>query len=224
MKVKAMAAMLLTVGLAGSAFAVETKDVEPVLPVGPSSEENCDVAGYNAACDQAGLVQVDVVDLVLGPLADASTGTLGGVVLEVTFTHTWIGDLIFELSYSGGGGTVAALCRADLAGCAPDGCCGCSADASGTFRWDDVAPNAPLGETPNCVNPLAPGCYRVAPESASTFAAFNGLAAGGDWSLRVVDGAAGDPLDLPVWCVYSRSGEPTPIENGSWGSVKNLYR
>ena len=224
MKFKVITASLLSVAMAGSVLAVETKEIEPNLPDGPLGELNCDVTGFNVACDAAGIVGADVIDLVLGPLADASSGTLDGVILEVSFSHTWVGDLIFQLSYSGGGGTVSALCRPNLAGCEPDGCCGCSGDAGGTYRWDDTAPNPPLGEGANCFSFHAAGCYQLAPETTSTLAAFNGLPAGGDWSLRVVDGAGGDVLDLPEWCVYSRAGGPTPVEEGSWGTVKALYR
>jgi hypothetical protein len=224
MKFKVMAASVLSVAMAGSVLAVETKDVVQDLPEGPQVELNCDVTGMNVACDQAGIVGADVIDMVLGPIQDASSGTLDGVILEVSFTHTWVGDLIFQLSYSGGGGVVSALCRPNLAGCEPDGCCGCGGDATGTFRWDDTAPNAPLGEGANCFTNHAPGCYQLAVETTSTFAGFNGLPAGGDWTLRIVDGAGGDLLNLPQWCVYSSAGGPTPTQEASWGEVKSLYR
>jgi hypothetical protein len=35
---------------------------------------NFDTTGFNAACDQAGVVGAVVVDFVLGPLADARPG------------------------------------------------------------------------------------------------------------------------------------------------------
>lgn len=216
---------LLAAQVFSTAALGESKDHQPELPTGPQSEENCDMTVGCAAADFPDLHDLDAQEVILGPVRDCSTGNLTSVVLQIDFTHTWIGDLIFELRYSNAPGViVSALCRPDLVGCETDGCCGCAGHAAGDYYWDDTAANGPLGEGANCFAFHNPGlCWKLAPETRNEFADFVGMPGGGDWTLRVVDGAVGDRLNLLRWVVWT-VGSPTPIVESTWGQVKELYR
>lgn len=176
-----------------------------------------DWAGDRVECDLSGHLYYEMITgdsfdataspITYGPLHTGLSGLLSGVVLAVDIDQTWIGDIVIDLYYDENGngvydaGPVSALCRPNLAGCAYDGCCGCSGDISGVYTFGDDAAES-MGE-PNCPPVIPNGCYLPAVESPSSFAgAFNGLQSGGDFYLEIADGAGGDETFFNSWGVF----------------------
>jgi hypothetical protein len=227
MKLKVIAVLALAVLFTTSAWA-QTKTPQD-LPSSPGTEQDCDLTDYVSVCGPG--TTIDSAEALLTSDATTAGDTFGDVILELIMDQTWVGDLIAQVSYDENNdgtadyGPVSALCRPDLTGCGDTGCCGCSGDVSGSYKFADDAPNPPLGEGAGCFSFMPEGCYQIAPESTETFAsAFGGKNTGGSFLLRMRDGAAGDPLTLAGWCVWFTTGAPTPTVDTTWGQVKALYR
>jgi len=170
---------------------------------------------------------------------------INDVILEVTWSHTWVSDLILTLVYdedcTGPGAAVATrvLCRprgtaAVGAGPAPCGSnatgvgCGSNIGTSATnasnlpatyYFSDEAVAQIAEGACPT----LTPaGCYRNSP--GSEMAIFRGLNKGGCWSLRVSDWAAADLGTITGWAVHVRNQNPVATTPASWGQIKSTYR
>jgi hypothetical protein len=192
----------------------------------------CDVTGYKSYAGDGGFIPDCSDGAVFGPvLTPADGSTFDGVVLEVSISHTWLGDLRVNLAYDvdcDGApevGPISALCRAALDGCptaADVDCCGCSDDLAGTYLYGDdggVSMEAACG-----AGFQAPGCYALDPDSALPMAALDGIAKGGCFTLLVEDGACLDTGFVDGWAVYSRNGGGgTPVNEASWTELKGTF-
>lgn len=189
---------------------------------------DCPVTGYTEYSITENLALDTDVEYMLGPLATNAGAMIQDVRLDLDITQTWVGDLVAELFYdvdcdgTPDIGPVSALCRAQLDACPfPDGCCGCSGDIDGVYRFGDDA-IAPLGEF-DCPTTIPPGCFLPAVESPTGFVVFNDLGTGGCFWLRIGDGAAGDDTFLRGWTAWVLQGGTTPVEPATWGQVKSTY-
>jgi hypothetical protein len=135
------------------------------------------------------------------------TGNVGRVAVDVTLTHTWVGDIDMVLAAPGGAPSMVVVSRIGVttAGGFGDssnygGTYGFTDTASGTNIWT-VATNA--GCPSNCA--VTPGGYRTTaaggtgqtnpPPVTSLGTTFNGLTAAqanGTWTLTIRDGASLD--------------------------------
>jgi hypothetical protein len=155
-------------------------------------------------------------------------GQFSDIMIDMNIAGTWVGDLIVEVYYDRtcdgvpDVGPVSLLCRANLVGCDPTGCCGCSGDLAGVYTYSSSGLEA-MGE-PTCPTSFPTGnCYLPAPESLP-LTLFNGEASGGCFSLRALDAAAGDVHTLNGWEVWVKCSGPVPAGTHTWGQVKSIYR
>jgi hypothetical protein len=239
-----VAAFVLVV--AAPAFAQDkVGDESPAPDAGP----NCDITGYKTERQTltppfafSDNTATDV--LVGGPLLMPADGDIiNDVVLELTWNHTWVGDVVLTLSYDvdceGPAAEVSTrvVCRprgtvaTTAVPCGPNATsvgCGSnigtsatnSANLPATYRFSDEAV-APIAEG-TCPTLTPAGCYK--PSTGSTFAIFRGLNKGGCWRLRAADYAAGDVGTITTWAVNVRNQTPVPVTAASWGQIKSTYR
>lgn len=220
----------------------------------PTTGPNCDVAGYKSERQTltppfAIVDNTDTDAFVGGPLFMPADGDIiNDVILELTWDHTWIGDIVLTLGYdpdcTGPAAEIATrvICRPrglDLAGSAPCGPgagggpgagvgCGSnvgssatdSANQPATYYFSDEAVG-PIAEGV-CPSLTPAGCYR--PTTGSEFAIFRGLAKGGCWRLRVADWVGGEVGTIVSWAVHVRNQRPVPVTAASWGQIKGVYR
>ena len=213
-------------------FVVAAASAEKIPNDTPGSNvvTDCDVTGYLGYTGPGGAIpDADPNGIILGPVqTDANGDTFDDVILSVNFSHTWLGHLRMSLFYDADCDGVpemeaSVLCRVDLDGCPPDGCCGCSGDMGGTYTFDDIASAGSI-EAQGCPSFFAPGCY--GPDLDSTgLDVLDGMTDGGCFWLFVQDGAGGDTGFVEVWDAYVLpGGGATPTVETSWGSVKADYR
>ncbi len=208
--------------LTGTAFAQKPDEIW--TPKGPDRLD-CITDGYDAYTGGTGgdVPDDDIVGVTFGPLPTLGTATMEDVILNVNISATWIGDVRLWLLYDtdcDGYAEVTGelLCRHNLAGCPPDGCCGCSGNLGGWYGFDDTA--ASIEDL--CPSVFAPGCYGPDYDS-SGLDVFDGLPSGGCFWLFCADGAGGDATSIGGWEVYVLT-EITPVEDSTWATVKALFR
>jgi len=225
MNLKGICGLAMCLMVAGAASAEKI----PYTTGNPALAGDCPTDGYKLFEGGGGAIPDCTDPGFSGSVATDDDGaTIDDVILGVEISHTWVGDLRVLLSYdvdcdgTAEAGPAAALCRAALDGCAPDGCCGCSGDLGGLYYFSDDGGEA-LGEV-DCPSFIPAGCYGPAVDSEVPFAAFDGLAKGGCFDLVVQDGACADTGSVSSWVVAVRNGGGgTPVENVSWGSLKSAY-
>jgi len=111
----------------------------------PGPSGGCETDGYDAyhSTDGGMIPACDPAGITFGPLVPVPhPDPIADVILELDVTHTWVGDLgvalVYDLECDGVADEAAwAMCRIGLAGCDPEGCCGCGANLDGTYRFTD---------------------------------------------------------------------------------------
>ncbi len=225
----------------GSTLSFAQSKEEDALP-GNEAGPNCDVGGYKTEriVYPAPVAIPDNVPagITLGPIFMPPDGDIvNDVILEMNWNHTWIGDIILDLSYDPDCSGPAAATTARVV-CRPRGTAtttplpcgtgtgfGCSGDlaAANVYMFSDDALN-PLAVGANCTATLAGGCYKQSDVGGSPFSIWRGLPKGGCWYLRVADNAGADTGAISGWAIYVRNQRPVPVSDTSWGQVKNIYR
>lgn len=208
--------------LTGTALAQKPDEIE--RPKG-ADRLDCITDGYDAYTGGTGgaVPDADINGITFGPLVTSGTSTIVDVILKVNISATWIGDVRLFLLYDTDCDGIAEvdgelLCRLGLAGCAGDGCCGCSGNLGGWYGFDESA--ASIEDA--CPSVFAPGCYGPDYDSSGLHA-LNGWPSGGCFWLFCADGAGGDATSIGGWEVYVLT-EITPVEESTWGMVKAMYR
>jgi subtilisin-like proprotein convertase family protein len=112
----------------------------------------------------------------------ADVGTIADIDVRTDIPHTFTGDVEVTLVNEALGISVMLL----------NNQCGGDNDIFATF-------NDEASGVPDCVEPVGIE-GNVLPQAA--LSAFDGSAIAGDWTLQVVDTAAGDNGTLDEWCVY----------------------
>jgi subtilisin-like proprotein convertase family protein len=129
----------------------------------------------------------------------AGTGIISDVNVAVNLLHTWVGDLVIDVTHNAT--TVRLLTRAPFG-------FGESCDNLATV-FDDEGTNWYPSHCPH------PGCNRPYDPSNCgnhSLSAFNGMTADGVWTLKVVDVAAGDIGILQDWSVCFNAPDPPVCE------------
>ncbi|MBK8229074.1 MAG: T9SS type A sorting domain-containing protein [Candidatus Eisenbacteria bacterium] len=146
----------------------------------------------------------------------AAGKTIDDVIVDVSMSHTYAGDLVLGLYYDvdndlfGDIGPVMLMCTPGIVGCAIEDCCGCEGDLNGQYRFSDSGSGV-LGEI-HCVQQLPPGCYQPDP-SYGPLAVFAGAPDGGQWMLYAWDYEAQDTGTIVEFSVWSRLGCGHPVLN-----------
>ncbi len=147
---------------------------------------------------------------VTDTLTVADTSTLTGMKLIVKANHTWVGDLAFTLSKTGGS-SVIVIDRPGVPA-STNGCSGDNIDVT----LDDAA--ATLVES-QC-NAAAPALSGSVKPNNAINTAFSGATLNGNWTLKVTDSAGSDTGTLTQWCLVPSVAAPTTFTVG--GSVGGL--
>lgn len=170
--------------------------------------------------------------ITVGPIVLANGEFLvAEVVVDMSLSHTWVGDVIATLLYdqdSDGDYDVASsvLCRPGREGACNDlgngdGCnANLLADQIYSFK-DFAAPSFPNYCTTD--QDILGGCYRPSGLGAGALFYFAGFPGGGRWWLRVADRRAGDTGVLTAWSVHVKSGPPVAVAATPWSRVKVLF-
>ena len=117
------------------------------------------------------------------------------VDIDLTVNHTWTGDLIVTVSH--GGTTVTIIDRPGV----PLSTFGCANDNWNNIILDDEAAAGIEGQ---CITNLT-GSYF--PNNA--LSAFDGMNAGGNWTISITDNAGADVGSLVSWSVHlNEAGGP----------------
>jgi subtilisin-like proprotein convertase family protein len=164
--------------------------------------------------------------MTVGPIVFPSDGsTILDVVVDVSISHTWVGDLIVQLTHVGPGGTQTTflLNRPGV----PATTVGCSGDLVGTDTnkyYFGTNPNLlVLGES-SCPATIPVQCYQVAPENPNGLVGFRNYPKDGNWFLFVSDNASLDTGILRNFSVHLLNEGPVAVEPLTWGQVKSSYR
>jgi subtilisin-like proprotein convertase family protein len=219
-----------------SVFAADTKDGVVDGPGDPIIAANCDLTGYKSEVQvlspPTAVPDNNPAGVVVGPIVVADDGTtIADVVIDVSISHTWIGDLVLQVRYdedNNGTDDVTSniVCRPGGTTCGPTGTLGCSSNFvcnnQTPYLFDDTAlvslPTAGCTSTAN----VPPGCYKPTGTGAGTLAVFAGHRKGGRWTLFAQDNAGADTGTICQWSVHIKNAT-VATEPKSWGNVKVLY-
>lgn len=227
--------------LGSTAALAQTKDEDTVNE--PNIGPNCDVTDYKTEriIYPAPIAIPDNVPagITLGPIFMPPDGDIvNDVILEMNWTHTWVGDLVVDLTYDpdctgpAAGISARVLCRPRGTSAAARTPCGtstttfgCSGDlvAGNVYMFSDDAAN-PLGVGATCPAAIAGGCYKQSDQGGTPFSIWRGLPKGGCWYITVSDNAGADTGAINGWAIYVRNQRPVPVADRSWGALKNIYR
>lgn len=127
---------------------------------------------------------------VSGTVTDSAT--IADLDLRLNITHTWVGDLVVELSHNGGP-FVAVVDRPGV----PASTFGCSSDNFSGARLDDEGASAIEGVC--LTNLTSPPNY----VPNNPLSAFDGHNIQGTWTLRVTDLAGGDTGSIGSWALIN---------------------
>lgn len=134
-------------------------------------------------------------DLVL-----TDPGNVLDLDVEIDVTHTWVGDLQFDLTHVDTGTTVTFYDRPGV----PASTFGCSGDDIDAILDDEAGSN------------VEDECGAGVPSIAGSFipnnalSAFDGETVAGTWRLTASDHAGGDTGTVVEWCVTATGDGPTP--------------
>ncbi|HSH03758.1 MAG TPA: proprotein convertase P-domain-containing protein [Anaerolineae bacterium] len=127
------------------------------------------------------------------------TGWLEDLNVSLDVTHTWVGDLHFELTHEETGTTVTLVDRPGYTG-SGFGCDGndilATLDDDGATAIEDECADA----TPTIEGTFSPN---------SPLNAFNGEGFAGTWTLTAVDNASGDTGTINNWCLVPATLNPS---------------
>jgi hypothetical protein len=227
MKLRVLLMVVCLMGISCLALADDIK-VPNDSPIDPD-RTTCLTTDYTGYARTENLL-LAVVDqwYTVGPISIPAGCQFSDIMVDLGMMGTWIGDLIVEVYYDRNCdgtpevGPISLLCRPNLTGCSIDGCCGCSGDVNGLYRFANSGTEA-MGD-PTCPTTFPSGnCYLPAPESPP-LSLLNGETSGGCFTMKLVDAGAGDNHTLNTWEVWVKCGTPVPNEAGSWGQIKSIYR
>jgi subtilisin-like proprotein convertase family protein len=125
-------------------------------------------------------------------LSVAQTADITDLNLYLRGSHTWVGDLGFELTHPDGSTQVLAVDRPGMAGSG----FGCDGDDFDLWLDDEGTDGAVENQCAGTV----PALFGNATPNAA-FSAFDGLAADGTWTLTAADNEGGDTGSLAEWCL-----------------------
>lgn len=208
-----------------------SKDVVLPDPGTPVDGPGCSTEGYKSYTyvDGRGIPDNTLYGLQSGPLTITDPEGVVDMVVQVSMTHTWVGDLIVSLYYDpecdgwDDNSPIDLLCRQDLAGCpGPGSCCGCSDDlVAGSVYTFSSSGGGPMSEPCPLSGSVASGCYTEAVESTRRLG--DVTAKEGCWWVVCTDGAGADTGSLRDWTLWFQNDTGTATEAATWGSVKSLY-
>ena len=169
----------------------------------------------------------DGYDGTIGSMAcltvPGQAGTVEDVNVEITMSHTWVGDLTYKV-VSPAGTITTLMSRPGYAELADDGdgCCGPNSDLVTTspITFDDTAASGVtgelLGDPSGIVVCQDDGIcdFIPAPDTGPgvSLADFNGEDGDGDWMVCVGDSALGDTGDFESAAVIITAAAPSVIE------------
>lgn len=138
------------------------------------------------------------INSVTDTLSIETTGTIMDIDLYLNVAHTFVGDLIADITHDDTGTTVQLMDRPGLPSIQPFGC---PNNDIAAFLNDDS--NAPI-ETA-CAEPgdtdYTPGLSGIlAPDGL--LEDFNGEDLSGDWTLIILDAQEGDAGIFNDWCLF----------------------
>lgn len=134
------------------------------------------------------------------------TGNINSVTTSVDLSHTYVQDLVLELSHPDG--TKIKLMNRNCDE-------GASTSATYSFNFTDAGANAlPNG---SCLNPVITG--NVKPQEA--LSTFGGKPAAGTWTLRATDYYNGDTGSVTNWSVTLCVAQ-VPLANASFNAIEDL--
>lgn len=166
---------------------------------------------------------------VIDASAIPAGSTINSVTVDISATHTWVGDLVIKLQ-SPSGAILALMSRPGLAETADDGngCCGNSANLDGaSLVFGDSGAN----DAETMGNGLGTGDFVCTTDGRcsyfpnpgicaglANFAGFNGQNPSGQWTLFIGDAGGGDTGNLASWQIHIdyTAGGPIPTVN-PWG-------
>jgi hypothetical protein len=129
-------------------------------------------------------------------------GTLQDVDVSLAATHTWVGDLIFNLTHVDTGTSVSFFNRPGYTGSG----FGCGGDNVNVIA-NDTGPDTPIENQCGNLPAISGNAEGGDPPSSSLFAAFAGEDLAGTWRITASDNAGGDSGTLNAWCLMpSRIG------------------
>ena len=198
-------ALLVVSGLALAQGPINPKDGRPAGPTAPNRAPVLNLGPGSPFCSTPGVAIPDSDptgvsdDLVVG-----ASFTLTALDVSLLVTHSWVGDLAFTLSHSGGCGPVDLGNRAGYTGtgfgCSDDNI-DATLDDEGTGNYEDQC----NGGTPG----IGPGNFVPGDPPGANLTACDGDNINGTWTLVVSDNAGGDTGILDQWCLVTT---PVPVE------------
>lgn len=157
--------------------------------------------------------------------------TITRVAVVVSIDHTWVGDLVFNLT-SPDGTTVTLMDRPGSS--SPDDV-GDSSNLSSNYPvifGDRFFGGGPLvaaenlgAGCPGTDDVIGADCQRWTRSEGSVDAAFAGLSTFGDWTLTISDNAALDTGTLNGWLIAFQVEQtsPVPLPAGVWLFASGLF-
>lgn len=133
--------------------------------------------------------------------------TIDDLDISLVATHTWVGDLRFDLTHVDTATTVTIYDQPGV----PASTFGCAGDDLDAVMDDEAA------------TPVEDECGAGVPSIAGSFipnnalSAFDGEDSSGTWRITVSDNAGGDTGTLTEWCVLA-SGMPTDVSLSGFDS------
>ncbi len=221
---------LLAGTVAPAALAAVKLDDSPTRTIAVSG--TCDLTGFVSIVQTLSpavtIPDDDPAGVTFGPVVTAAdSSTFTDVVVELSLSHTWIGDLVVTLSYDQDcdgqpEDSTRVLCRPGRSSCFGGSGFGSSKDfsCSNTLLFSDSAASDVGGGQ----SPVPAACYKPTGNGADPLNMFIGLASGGCWSLNVADRSVEDLGSVCGWGVHTRNQQIVPVRVVSWGSLKTRYR
>ena len=192
----------------------------------------CDLTGYTTHAETpspaVAIPDFSPAGVLFGPLVTSADGTIfKDVALDLTLSHTWIGDLVVTLSYDSNcdgqpEDSTRVLCRPGRADCWIGSGFGSSKDfnCTETLTFSDSAAADIGGGT----SPIPTGCYLPTGTGAGPLSVFLGWASGGCWWMNVSDQSDQDVGSVCAWAIHTRDDIGVPVARRSWGMLKSAYR
>jgi hypothetical protein len=176
----ALAVLALLANGTAMANSPTSKDVVLPDPGTPADGPGCSTTDYKSytRTDGRSIPDNTAAGILSGPLTITDTDAVVDMVVDVSMSHTWVGDLTVNLYYDdecngpADDTPISLLCRPDLAGCpGPGSCCGCSDDLLlGSVYTFSSSGSGPMAEPCSFSGSVASGCYSEAPETSPTSA------------------------------------------------------